>query len=156
MAMDAVTTVRNIRSEADAAPSRKLTLAVLTDGEDRERFQAGERYIKDLANVTDIAYISDNSEAPEDSMSKVMPGAQIFIPMNELVDFEEELARLNKEKARLESEVQRAEKKLSNEKFVSKAPENVVQAERDKKVRYEEMLQATVEQIAQLSGKAEN
>ncbi|MGN0709595.1 MAG: valine--tRNA ligase [Anaerovoracaceae bacterium] len=154
MTMNAVTTIRNIRSEAGAVPSKQLSVAILTKGADRERIEKGERYIKDLANITEISYISDTAEAPEDAMSKVMVGAQIFVPMNELVDYAKELERLNKEKTRLEGEVSRAEKKLSNESFVSKAPEKVVEAEKVKKVRYEEMLRKTIEQIEQISEKA--
>ena len=86
-------------------------------------------------------------------MSKVISKAQIFIPLAELVDFREELARLTKEKERLEGEVTRVEKKLSNQGFVAKAPEQVVQAERDKEEKYKEMLAKVNEQIADVEKK---
>ena len=80
-------------------------------------------------------------------MSAVITGAQIFIPLDELVDYEAELARLQKERDRLTGEVQRVEKKLSNQGFVSKAPEKVVQAERDKQAQYQEMLDKVIDQL---------
>ena len=80
-------------------------------------------------------------------MSKTVAAGQIFIPMDELVDYKEEFDRLTKEKKRLEGEVQRAEKKLSNQGFVSKAPEKVVQEERNKLEEYKEMLKNTTEQL---------
>ena len=73
-------------------------------------------------------------------MSAVVSGAEIFIPLDDIMDYEAELERLEKEKKKLEGEVKRVRGKLSNEGFVSKAPEKVVNEEREKQVKYEEML----------------
>ena len=73
-----------------------------------------------------------------------------FIPLEQLVDLDKERARLNKEKERLAGEIERAEKKLQNERFVSKAPANVVEEERNKVVKYNAMLQQVAEQLARL------
>jgi valyl-tRNA synthetase len=153
MSMEAITAIRNIRAEAEAAPSKKLTAIILADGSDFEKINAGERYIRDLANITDIAYITDSSYAPADVMSAVIAGAQIFIPLDELVDYEAEFSRLSREKERLESEVARVEKKLSNQGFVSKAPQKVVDEEKAKKAQYEEMLAKVAEQLAAVAEK---
>ena len=153
MAMEAVTAVRNIRAEADAAPSKKLTAVILAEGEALETIKSGERYIKELGNISDIDFVTDKSGVPDDCMSNVIAGAQIFIPLAELVDFEEEIKRLTKEKERLTGEVERVDRKLSNQGFVAKAPEKVVQAEREKKAQYEEMLAKVEEQLADISSK---
>ena len=80
----------------------------------------------------------------------VTRGAEIFIPLLELVDIEKELERLNKEKEKLEKEIDRVEKKLSNEKFVSKAPEAVVNEEREKGEKYKAMLKSVLESLESL------
>ena len=150
MAMDAITAIRNIRAEAEAAPSRKLKAVIAAEGSAMEKIQAADRYIKDLANITEITYVNDPAEASKDgnSMSAVIHGAQIFIPLADLVDMDAEIARLTKEKERLTKEVDRVVKKLSNQGFVSKAPEKVVEAERAKQAKYQEMLDKVLEQLA--------
>ena len=153
MAMDAVTAVRNIRAEAEAQPSKALTAVIMVDADSLDTMKGGERYIKELANISDIDFVTDKKEVPDDSMSKVIPHAQVFVPLAELVDYKEEFARLTKEKERLEGEVERVDKKLSNEKFTSKAPEKIVQAERDKKVEYEDMLAKVNEQLRDIEAK---
>ena len=153
MAMEAITAIRNIRAEADAAPSKKLTAVIMAEGNDLDTIKGGERYIKELGNIESIDFVTDKKDVPDDSMSKVIVGAQIFIPLAELVDFEEELKRLTKEKERLQGEVARVDKKLSNEGFVAKAPEKVVEAEKEKKVQYQEMLAKVEEQLADVQAK---
>ena len=115
--------------------------------------KGGERYIKDLANITDIRFISDKKDVPEDVMSAVIDGIEIFIPLEDLVDFAQEAERLEKEKARLEGEVKRVRGKLSNQGFVAKAPESVVNEEREKQVKYEDMLAKVTAQLEIVKGK---
>jgi len=153
MSMEAISAIRNIRAEAEAAPSRKLTAVIFAEGTDMDRIKAGERYIKDLANITDISYVDDAAKAPEDVMSAVIAGAQIFIPLDDLVDYNAEFDRLTKEKKRLEGEVTRVEKKLANQGFISKAPQNVIDEEKAKQAQYEEMLSKVTEQLATVAEK---
>ncbi len=153
-AMDIITAIRNIRAEVEAPPSKKLKAVILTECDNAEIVKDGERYIKDLANITDISFIADKKDAPEDAMSAVTKSAQVFIPLEDLVDMEAEIARLTKEKDRLTSEVDRVNKKLANKGFVDKAPEKVVEAEKEKKAQYEEMLAKVEAQLEQItSGK---
>ena len=147
LAMEAIKAVRNIRAEAEAVPSRKLTAVILAEGKTLEELKSGERYIKDLANITEIRFISDEKDAPVDVMSAVISGASIFVPLDDLLDYDAELERLKKEQKKLEGEVKRVKGKLSNEGFVSKAPEKVVQAEREKQIKYEEMLAKVNERL---------
>jgi len=152
-AMEAIRAIRNIRAEAEAAPSRKLTAVILSHDEKLDIIKGGERYIKDLANITDIRFISDKKDVPEDVMSAVIDGIEIFIPLEDLVDFAQEAERLEKEKARLEGEVKRVRGKLSNQGFVAKAPESVVNEEREKQVKYEDMLAKVTAQLEIVKGK---
>jgi len=153
MAMSIIKSIRNIRAEAEASPGKKLT-AVILCGEGREDVvKAGERYIKKLANITQISFISDKKDVPEETMSAVVDGAEVYIPLDDLMDYEAELDRLQKEKARLEGEVKRVIGKLSNEGFVSKAPAKLVEEERAKQVKYEEMLQKVIDRLAIVQAK---
>ncbi|MGN0719497.1 MAG: class I tRNA ligase family protein, partial [Anaerovoracaceae bacterium] len=153
MAMDAIRAIRNIRAEAEAAPSRKLHAIILAEGEKAARIQAGERYIKNLANITEIRFTASKAEVPEDVMSAVIDGAEIYIPLDDLVDYQAELDRLTKEKKRLEGEVERVVKKLSNQGFISKAPEKVINEEKEKQVKYEEMLAKVTARLELVSAK---
>ncbi len=147
-AMEAIRTVRNIRSEAGAVPSRKLKAMILAEGITAEQLRMSERHIMTQAGITEITYIDDRSSIEgEEVMSGVIQGAEIFIRTDELMDFRAEYDRLVKEKEKLEKEVQRVEKKLSNQGFVSKAPEAVIQAERDKQIKYTDMLQKVTERL---------
>ena len=101
MAMAIIKSIRNIRAEADASPGKKLTAVILSTEGKEEVVKAGERYIKKIANITDITFISDKSEVPEEVMSAVVPGAEIFIPLDDIMDYEAELDRLRKEKKKL-------------------------------------------------------
>ena len=123
MAMDAITAIRNVRAEANAAPSKRLNAVILARGEDLEKIRSAERYIRELANIKELKFTDETGEAPQDGMSAVIPGAQIFIPLEELVDLDAEVERLEKEKEKLQKEVERVEKKLSNDSFTSKAPQ---------------------------------
>ncbi len=153
MAMEAIRAIRNIRAEAEAAPSKKLRAFILAEGEDMAVIRNSERYIKALANITAITFTEDKESITEDVMSAVIAGAEIYIPTDDLLDYQAEFERLTKEKKRLEGEVKRVVGKLSNQGFVSKAPEKVIQAERDKQVMYEEMLAKVVDRLASVEKK---
>lgn len=152
LAMSIIKAVRNIRAEAEAAPSRKLNILIRTDNRAKDIEQI-ESYIKNIANVTSIAIEASNSEAPDDVMSAVVDGAEILVAMDELVDREAEIQRLEKEKKRLEGEVVRVEKKLSNQGFIGKAPTSVIEEEKAKGEKYQEMLQTVTARLVSLKNK---
>ncbi len=155
-AMEAIRAIRNIRAEAEAAPNKKLRAVILTNQNNKDVITAGERYIKSLANITEVMFIDDKKQAPEEAMSAVIDGAEIYIPLEDLVDFAAEYDRLMKEKKRLEGEVKRVEGKLSNQGFVSKAPEKIINEEKEKKIKYEDVLakvSARLETVAKKAGK---
>ena len=132
---------------------RQLRAVILAKGDAMNTVKAGERYIKKLANITEITFTEDKGGIPEEVMSAVINGAEIFIPLDDLVDYEAELERLTKEKKKLEGEVKRVKGKLSNEGFLKKAPEKVVNEEKEKMAKYEDMLAKVCERLSMVEGK---
>ncbi len=153
MSMDFIKAVRNIRAEAETAPSKKLRAYIIASGEDLVRAKKGERYIRALANISEISYPESKDGIGEDFMSAVIDGGEIYIPTDDLLDYKQEFDRLTKEKDRLTKEVARAEGKLGNEGFVSKAPEKVINAEREKLAVYREMLEKVVDRLTAVEKK---
>ncbi len=149
-AMDCIKAIRNIRVGAEAAPSRKLNARFVCSGDAAERVSAGLDHITKLANLSGASILSEaeaKSFEHEETISAALPGIQIFVPSDELIDFSAEKDRLLKEKDRLEKEVARAEGKLANEKFVAKAPAKLIEEERAKLVNYRDMLAKTTERL---------
>ena len=151
--MDAVRCIRNIRAEAGALPSRKLNAFIAADDKTADLLLSDERYIKSLGNITNITLLKDKTQVSQDVMSGVISGAEIFIPMDDLLDYEAEVERLTKEKEKLIKEVKRIEGKLSNEGFVKKAPEKVVNEEKAKLAGYNDMLEKVTARLAVVEGK---
>jgi valyl-tRNA synthetase len=151
--MAAIKAIRTIRLEADAAPSKKLTAIILAENQSEEALHAGARYIQKLANITDITFIRDKADLPEDVMSAVIEGAELFIPSDELLDYDLELARLRKEQEKLQQEVFRVKAKLDNAGFVAKAPAKVIDEEKEKMAKYEDMLAKVTERLAAVEKK---
>ena len=139
--------IRNRRSEMNVAPSRKAKVISYINDEARDAFTAGTAYIEKLASASDVEFINDKALVPENAVSVVVKGGELFMPLLDLVDKEKELERLNKEKSKLEGEITRIEKKLSNAGFVAKAPEAVVEGEKAKMAKYQEMLDAVLVRI---------
>ncbi|MBC2582870.1 valine--tRNA ligase [Clostridium sp. DJ247] len=149
--IEAIKSLRNVRTEMNVPPSRKAkVMAYITEGDAADAFKNGVSYFQKLASASEVEFLNNKEEAPENVVSVVTRGAEIFIPLLDLVDLEKELERLNKEKEKLEKEIDRVEKKLSNEKFVSKAPKEVVDEEKAKGDKYKEMLKSVIERLESL------
>ena len=146
--MDAVRAIRNRRAEMNVPPSKKAKVLILT--EKKDTFSAGAGFFPKLAYASEIELI-DAVPADAAKMASVVTGdAQIYMPMGDLVDFEAERARLGKEKSKVEADIDFVMKKLNNPKFVDKAPEKVVAAEREKADKLREHLAKLEESIAAL------
>lgn len=148
--MDAIKAVRNVKAEMNVPASRKNKLIFVTDAANGEVLSKGERLFERLAGASQIAVQHDKAGISADAVAAVIPGAEIYIPLEDLVDIEKEIERLEKEKANLEKELERVENKLNNAGFVAKAPANVVEEERAKKVKYTEMYEKLLERISSL------
>ncbi|OOZ40539.1 valine--tRNA ligase [Solemya pervernicosa gill symbiont] len=148
--MDFIVGVRKIRSGMNIPPSKPLTVMLQNGSEqDRGYLEANERFLANLAKTESITWLNEGDEAPESSTSLVGE-MKLLVPMAGLIDKDEELARLGKEIEKLEKEVQRTEGKLNNEKFIGKAPEAVVQKERDKLADARASLESLIEQRSKI------
>ncbi|MEG0501468.1 MAG: valine--tRNA ligase [Cellulosilyticaceae bacterium] len=150
----AVRTIRNLRSEMNVPPSRKAKVFVVSEDEKvLDIFARGAVFFGSLASASEVTMQKDTVGIASDAVSTVIPSAVLYIPFAELVDIEKEMERLAKEKAKLEGEVLRVDKKLSNQGFVAKAPEKLIEEEKAKRDKYQAMLNEIVERIASLSKK---
>lgn len=148
--IEAVKAIRNVRAEMNVPPSKKAKVIILAGDESKNAFEAGKSYFEKLASASEVVFIDSKDEVPENAVSAVTKGAEIFLPLFELIDREKEFERLNKEKERLNKEIERVTKKLSNKGFVAKAPAAVVEEEKAKGENYEKMLKAVEERINSL------
>ena len=134
-------------------PNNRRT-KVFVISEDSELL-AGVDALKDsvlpLMLANEIVTDTEKKDVAEDAVSIVVPGATVYLPLEDLVDFEQELERLKKEEEKLIKEIARAKGMLSNERFVSKAPEAKVQEEKEKLEKYTQMLANVQERIAGLA-----
>ena len=153
LAMDGIRNIRNARAEMDVPPSKKAKVIIIPTEEKLPAIEAGKDYFVTLASASEVQIQMTEENVPEDAVSVVIEGAKIFIPLDELVDFSKELDRLNKEKAKIESEIKRVNGKLSNQGFLAKAPEKLVNEEKAKKEKYEEMLKSVLERLESIEAK---
>lgn len=101
-------------------------------------FAAHQGYLQALAAADPVTFLADDAEKPDNAMSGIAAGVEIFLPLKGLIDVEKETNRLQKELDKLEKEIKRLTGKLSNEGFIQKAPEQIVAGEREKLAGYEE------------------
>ena len=139
-AMDIIRAVRNIRAEMKVPVGRKSRLLLVAKEESHQSLAESESAICRLASVTQVEFIADKSLAPKGAVTAVCDAAQLFLPLEDLVDMEKERQRLAKEKQRLEQEIARSQGKLNNPGFVGKAPAAVVQKEQENLARNQEKL----------------
>ncbi len=145
MIKDALRAVRNKRAEMNIPPSKKASMFIVTD--EKEVFESGAVFFTKLASASTVTVQNTKDGIEENSVAVIVDGAQIFMPMGELVDFEKEIARLEDEKKHLLSEIKRVEGKLSNKGFVDKAPAHVVEEEKAKGEKYRQMLDKVEESL---------
>ena len=136
--MNAIRSIRNRRAEMNVPPSKKSTLYVVSDK--GEIFRQGEGFICRLAYADKVIICETDPEGHENMVCVVTNDAKLYIPLEELIDFEKELARLEKEKANCLKQIAMFEGKLSNEAFVSRAPEKVVAEQREKLEKNRDLL----------------
>ena len=144
--MAAVKAIRNVRAEKNVPPSRKAHLFIDTDFTDT--FEKGSSFFERLASASDVT-VGKNLKV-ENAVMAVTDSAKIYLPMGDLIDREAELKRLRKDLENCEKEIKSTEGKLANKEFVSKAPEKVVNVEREKLARANERLLKILESIREL------
>lgn len=148
--MDIIRSVRNIRAEVNTPMSKKVPMTISAkDEQTSEVLEVNKGYIEKFCNPDGLT-IGANLEAPAQAMSAVVSGAEIFMPLAGLINIEEEIARLEKELDKWAKEVKLVSGKLSNERFVSKAPEALVATEREKLADYEAKYATVEKRMAEL------
>lgn len=141
--------IRNVRANMNVHPSKKANLIFVTK-DYRSQIKEAKEYIAKLGFGNEIIIQETKKDIPQNAISILANGMEVFMPFEDLVDLKEEKNRLQKEKERLEKEVERGEKMLSNPGFTSKAPESKIQEEKEKLAKYQEMLRTTVERLENL------
>ena len=148
--IELIKAVRNSRSEVNAPMSSAIDILIKTKDDDtRKVFENNVDYINRFCHPKRLEIAAD-IEAPKLAMTSVITGAEVYLPLADLIDLNEEISRLQKEAKKLESEVTRGEKKLGNEKFVANAPEAIVAKEKEKLANYKQQLTATESRIEEL------
>ncbi len=145
LVMDAIRSIRNLRTQMNVVPSKKAKVIIVTNHADI--FEGTQIFFEKLAGASETVIQSDKNGIGDNAVNAVTEGAEIFIPLDELVDKEKELERLEKEKVKLEAEIKRVEGKLNNQGFISKAPQKLVDEEKAKGEKYRAMLQKVIESI---------
>lgn len=149
--MDAVRGIRNIRAEMNVPMSRKAKAIFVTpDSQISNLVQAEKSTFGRLAGLSDIVTQSAKEGIAQDAVAVVVNGAEIYLPLEDLIDMDKEIERLQKEKVNLEMELDRVNKKLSNEGFVAKAPAQVIDSEKEKLNKYTDMYEKIIERLETL------
>ena len=148
---EAVRGIRNLRSEMNVAPSRKAGVHLVSEDEGiRNVFTEGKLFFASLAYASEVFIQADKAGIADDAVSVVIPGATLYVPFAELVDIAAEIQRLEKEQKRLEGELARVNGMLSNERFISKAPEAKIAEEKEKLAKYTQMMEQVTTRLSQL------
>ena len=143
--------VRNARAEMNVPPSRKAKVYVVCEDEKLcEGFEELTTCACPLMSASELAVQADKAGIADDAVSIVVPDASVYVPLEELIDFEQEIERLTKEEEKLTKEINRAKGMLSNEKFVSKAPQAKVDEEKAKLEKYTQMMEQVKERLEAL------
>ena len=148
---EAVRAIRNVRTSMNVAPSKKAKVYVVSENQKLlEIFEHSKVFFATLGYASEVFLQSDKQGIADDAVSVVIPEASIYIPFAELVDIAKEIERLQKEEERLTKELARVTGMLSNEKFVSKAPEAKINEEKAKLEKYTQMMEQVKARLAQL------
>ncbi len=148
---EAVKQIRVVRTNMNVPIARKASIFVVSDREDIRRiFEEGRVFFMTLAHANEVTIQADRTGIADDAVSAVIPGATIYMPFSDLVDLDKEIERLTKEKERLTKEIARSNGMLGNPRFTEKAPAEKVEEERQKLVKYTDMMAQVEERLALL------
>ncbi len=146
--MDAIKSIRNLRAEMNVIPSRKAKTIIVTEDDNiKSALEEGKMYFEKLASASEVTIVSSKESVPQDTVSAVISGAEIYLPLEDLVDKEKEIERLTKERDNLQKELDRVKGKLNNQSFVDKAPDKVIEEERAKEQKYQHMMNKVIERL---------
>ncbi|MDR1209785.1 MAG: valine--tRNA ligase [Clostridiales bacterium] len=150
---EAIKAIRDIRQKMGVAPGKKIAVVVVSgDSHTREVFERGAAYIVSLGGASSFAARADKSGIGEDAVSAALGGAEVYIPLADLIDKAKEIERLTRELKKAEKELALCEGKLNNPGFSAKAPEALIAAERGKREKYTRVVEQINERIGALNG----
>ena len=142
--------IRNMRAEKDIKPSKKIDVKVLFEEEKlQETFKNCEAYLTKMASLGNLSYITEDKINKEDTVIH-LEGMNIYLDLSNIIDREEELKKLEKELSEYENELKRANGMLSNERFVAKAPKELIEKEKEKQEKYNDLIQKVKQRIEEL------
>lgn len=146
--MDAIKAVRNMRAEADVVPSKMCHIRISVTREDLKKCIEDHReYFEKLGHVEQITFLAPGADKPENALTAVVTGMEVYLELKGLIDTEKEKGRIEKAKATLEKDIARTSGKLNNQGFLAKAPEEVVQKEKEKLAQFEEKMKSFNERL---------
>ncbi len=149
---EAVRSIRNVRSSMNVPPSKKAKVYVVSQKQEvLDIFERGKAFFAMLGYASEVVLQKDKAGIGDDAVSAVIHQANIYMPFAELVDLDKEIERLKKEEERLSKELARVDGMLNNEKFVSRAPKDKIDQEREKQAKYRQMMEQVKERLSQLS-----
>lgn len=150
--MEAIKAIRNMRAEVNVPPGKKSEVILQVAAPELMTVVGqNEQYFKSLAAAESVMLLNRSADKPENAMTAVVSGIEIYLPLKGLIDIEKETGRLNKELAVLDKEIARIVSKLSNEGFIAKAPPEVIEKERAKELEYREKQSAINERLQYLA-----
>ena len=148
--MDVIRSIRNLRAEMNVPPARRTAVYMVTPAENAPAFEMAKAYLMKLAGAESVIVQQDKSGIPKGAVNAVCAMGEAFIPLDQLIDIDKEIERVNKEINRMKGEVARAEGKLGNPGFVAKAPEKVINEEKNKLDLAKDMLAKLEHRLAEL------
>jgi len=152
--MEIIRNIRNVKVQMNVPPSKKAKiLIVASDGVMARIIEDNKQYIMTLAGVSELVFLEDSDVIPDDAVSIRVQGAELFVPLDELIDFAKEIERLEKEKQKLEAEIHRVVVRLENPGFVNKAPAALIDEEKQKQGKFQQLLDALLERLDNLKKK---
>ncbi|RPF58216.1 valine--tRNA ligase [Abyssicoccus albus] len=152
--VEVIVAVRQIRSEVNTPMSKEVPMIIQTKSDElKVLLQNNEHYIKRFCNPSTLT-IDSNVELPDEVMSQVLTDKEVHLPLEGLINIEEEIARLSKELDKYQKELDRVNQKLNNEKFTSKAPAHIIEVERNKQQDYQAKYDAVQQRIEALNNRS--
>ncbi len=146
---DIIKSIRNIKVDMNVAASKKITAIFVTNTKE-QLVENAKGILNKLVNIESYEIKNNKEGIDKNSVSIVVPGIEIYIPLGDLVDIDQEIKRLNDEVIRLKSEIERVDKMLSNQGFISKAPQSKIDEEKSKREKYIDMLEKVNQRLANL------
>lgn len=147
--MDAIKAIRNMRAEANVEPNKVCHVQIMIRREDLKNcIEGNKEYFEKLAHVESMVLLDEGADKPENALTSVVTGLEVYLELKGLIDTVKEKERIAKAKASLEKDMARTKGKLSNQGFLAKAPEDVIAKEKAKMAEFEEKMKSLEERLS--------